>query len=723
MRPGERWTGCWQEGTKVRAREPDLAGYVDRDGVKVAYESFGEQTPDRPTVVFLLDGIVHSRAWKAQVPFLARAAHVVTIDPRGNGRSDRPVDAGAYETRALLDDTLAVMDALSVERAVLVGLCVSAWNALLTAALHPDRVLGVFAIAPFAFDGMPRHPERQEALERFEEHRADDSGWAKFNEHYWLRDWPGFADFFFHELCHEPHSSKVVEDMVSYACDTTPEVMLADKDLEPWPRTVAESDDLLRSIRCPVTVVHGTADRCQRYERGARLAELTGARLVTLEGSGHLPIGREPVKVNLLLREFLEQVTGAPRAAVRWQRAVDRRPRALFLSSPIGLGHARRDLAVVRALRERRPDLEVEWLTQHPVTAFLEAHGERVHPASRHLASESGHVESLAGEHDLNAFQAVRSMDEILVANFMLFHDLVTDEHFDLWIGDEAWDLDHFLHENPELKRAPFAWLTDFVGWLPMPDGGEREAELTADYNAEMVEHVARYPRLRDLSVFVGNPDDVVPDGLGPGLPTVREWTEEHFVFPGYVTGFDPGETADPAALRNELGYGDDETVCVVAVGGSGVGEHLLRRVAAARDAIADRVPGLRMVLVAGPRIDPASLPDRPGLEVRGYVHGLHRHLAACDVAVVQGGLTTTMELVAAGRPFVYVPLRHHFEQNLHVAHRLDRHGAGRRLDWLDADPDTIADAVVQQLARAPAYRPVETDGAERTAELLSALL
>ena len=64
---------------------------------------------------------------------------------------------------------------------------------------------------------------------------------------------------------------------------------------------------------------------------------------------------------------------------------------------------------------------------------------------------------------------------------------------------------------------------------------------------------------------------------------------------------------------------------------------------------------------------------------MRGYVPDLYRHLAACDLAVVQGGLTTTMELTAARRPFLYFPLRNHFEQNLHVAHRLDRHGAGRR--------------------------------------------
>ena len=203
----------------------------------------------------------------------------------------------------------------------------------------------------------------------------------------------------------------------------------------------------------------------------------------------------------------------------------------------------RRDLAIADAMREQRPDLEIQWLTQSPVAEFLERRGEVVHPASRLLANESGHFESESGEHDLHAFQAVRRMDEVLVNNFMVFDDLVEREPFDLWLGDEAWDLDHFLHEHPELKRAPFVWMTDFVGWVPMPDGGEREAFLTSDYNAEMVEHVARYPHLRDRSVFVGDPADVVDLPLGPDLPTARAWTEAHFDFAGYVMG----ERPDPA--------------------------------------------------------------------------------------------------------------------------------------------------------------------------------
>jgi hypothetical protein len=359
--------------------------------------------------------------------------------------------------------------------------------------------------------------------------------------------------------------------------------------------------------------------------------------------------------------------------------------------------------------------VQVDWLAQPPLTQWLEERGETIHRASHLLASETAHIDAECGEHALNAFQAIRRMDEILLANFMLFNEIVETERYDLWVGDEAWDLDYFLHENPELKRAPYAWLTDFVGWLPMPDGGAYEAELTADYNADMLEQIARLPWLRDRSIFVGSPDDIVADAFGPGLPGIRDWTTEHFEFSGYVA--DPPSAVD----RAQFGFGP-EPVCVVAVGGSGVGGSLLRRAVQAHEELATRVPGLRTVLVTGPRIDPASIPAPSGVEVRGYVPDLDHMLAACDVALVQGGLSTTMELAAAGTPFVYVPLRGHFEQNRHVRHRLRRYRAGRCVTWDEATPGHLADelSAVMRSKRRP--RPVETDGAQRAAAMLADL-
>jgi pimeloyl-ACP methyl ester carboxylesterase len=703
----------------MRARYPDAEGFVDRGGVKVGYEVFGE---GEPAVVFApLDPIVHSRAWKAQVPYLARQSRVITIDPRGNGRSDRPQSPAAYADTEFVADTVAVMDACGIDRAVIVGISTSGWISLLTAALHPERVLGVVAIAA----GGPGLGSLSAARTEydFDEVLDTEEGWAKENRHYWLRDWRGFNEFFFGELFCEPHSTKQREDAVGWAMETSPETNLARAGAPPAVSGPDDTERTLRDIRCPVLAIHGDQDRCIPLSWSERIAELTGAGLLVLEGAGHCPNGREPVVVNHAIRDFADRFRPGPAFPRRWTRPLDRRRRVLYLSSPIGLGHARRDLAIADELRKLQPDLQVDWLAQHPVTELLARRGERIHPASAFLVSESRHLEDECAEHDLHMFAAARRMDEIMISNFMVFSDLVADEHYDLWVGDEAWEVDYFLHENPELKRAPYAWLTDFVGWLPMPDGGEAEAALTADYNAEMIEQIGRFPRLRDRAVFVGNPGDVVPDTFGADLPPIRDWVEQHYQFSGYISGYDPAEVADRAATRAELGYRPDEKICLVTVGGSGVGADLLRRVIAAYPAAKRLVPALRMIVVTGPRIDPATLPAQDGLELHGYVHELYRQLAACDLAVVQGGLTTTMELAAARRPFLYVPLRHHFEQNFHVRHRLDRYRAGRCLEYTDTEPESLAQAMAAEIGRPVSYLPVETDGAARAAAYLAGLI
>jgi predicted glycosyltransferase len=246
------------------------------------------------------------------------------------------------------------------------------------------------------------------------------------------------------------------------------------------------------------------------------------------------------------------------------------------------------------------------------------------------------------------------------------------------------------------LKRAALAWFTDFVGYVPMAAGGAQEAFLTSDYNAEMIEHVEQHPDVRDRAIFVGGIDDIAPLSFGKDLPQMRDWVPKHFEFAGYIIGEHPRAFGSRADLRAELGYGEDELVCIVTVGGSGVGGHLIRRILQAYPAVKSKLPALRMIVVAGPRIDPASLAAPGGVEVRAFVANLDRHLAACDLALVQGGLTTCMELTAAGTPFLYFPLHNHFEQNFHVAHRLDRYGAGRRMDYASSMPETIAEAMVQ---------------------------
>jgi pimeloyl-ACP methyl ester carboxylesterase/predicted glycosyltransferase len=710
---------------QTRAMYPDEEGYIERDGVRVFYEVYGD---GGPTILFCPTWtLVHSRVWKMQVAYLGRHFRVVVFDPRGNGKSDRPRRLEAYAEAEFARDALDILDATGTEKAFVVGLSRGTQRTLLLAAQQPERVLGLIFIGPFfpasrSVGGLRwRLMSHPRLLPLFLRKPLITRSWAKFNGPYLRRNYSEFVEWFVGEATCEDYSTKAFEDAVAWAHETDAETLILTILAEAAaPVTRRDQLALAERVRCPVLVICGTEDRITVLPDAKALAKVTGGTLLELDGADHLPEGRRPFAVNVAIRKFVDP-------------SFDRRPtgksggngrkRALYVSSPIGLGHARRDVAIARELRELIPGLEIDWLAQDPVTRVLERERERIHPASALLANESRHLEAESADHGLHAFQAIRRMDEILTTNFMVFDDVVREQHYDLCIGDEAWELDYHLHENPQAKRTPFAWLTDFVGWLPMPDGGEHEAMLTADYNAEMIEHIDDHPEIRDRSIFVGSPDDIVPGRLGPDLPGIRDWTERNFDFCDYITGFDPAELPERERLRDEFGYLPHERVCAVTVGGSGVGTSLLRRVTASFDAAKRLVPDLRMIVVAGPRIDPASLPVSDGLEVHAYVHDLYKQLAASDLAIIQGGLTTAMELTAARRPFLYFPLRHHFEQNFHVPHRLDRYGAGRRMDFDSATPEVIAEAIADEIRRDVDYVPVETGGARQAAEQIADLL
>jgi pimeloyl-ACP methyl ester carboxylesterase len=286
---------------QTRARYPEESGYVERDGVRVWWELYGQGE----RTVFLLPtwSVIHSRHWKAQIPYLARHFRVLVFDGRGNGRSDRPNGGEAYSRPQFTLDSLAVMKATATERAVLVGVSCSALWGLHLAAEHGERVAGAVFIAP-AVPLAPPLPER--AVHPFEDPLDTEDGWAKYNVHYWRREYEEFLTFFFGRCFTEPHSTKQIEDCVGWGLETTPDT-LADtvRGLGLGPADAVR--ELATRVRCPVLVVHGDEDAIRPHAQGAALAELTGATFVTFEGSGHLPHARDPVKVNELVREFAER--------------------------------------------------------------------------------------------------------------------------------------------------------------------------------------------------------------------------------------------------------------------------------------------------------------------------------------------------------------------------------------------------------------------------------
>jgi pimeloyl-ACP methyl ester carboxylesterase/predicted glycosyltransferase len=677
---------------------PVRDGYVTRDGVKTWYAVFGERGP---WIVFTpIFQIVHSAVLKATVPYLAQHFRVLTMDGRGNGRSDRPQGQAHYSFEHYYRDCVAAMDAAGADKAAVVGISASAMLALRLAAELPERVSHVIVAGGYA-------ETRIDSPAIAERIRAESTRMRE--------DWPAYLDSFFSIVYTEPHSTKQFEDGVRYG-------WASDGAVVDWCRNGWLGNDvseLARRVKCPTLVIHGDGDRRVPLAKGQAIHELVpNSRLLVIGGGGHIPAARDPVLFNRALRDF---VAGSPRTST-WVRAMSRKRKALFISSPIGLGHAQRDLAIARELRKLQPDLEIDWFTVDPAATYLAREGERVHPITRRLANESRHFECVAGEHDLSAFFALRTMDEVMIRNFMTFADLMEQEHYDLIIGDEAWDVDYYYHENPDLKRQPFVFLTDFIGCLPVA-GDEREALLCAERNADDLEHVARFPYVRDAALFVGNPEDVTEEPFGPGLPGIRAWTDRNFSYSGYALPFDPATLADTERLRARLGYRRDERIAIASVGGTGVGGHLLHKIADAFPRMKREVPGLRMILVAGPRLSTGDFPRLDGLEVRPYVHNLFEHLACCDLALVQGGLSTCMELVATRRRFLSFPLQRHFEQNVHVRKRLANYGADCSVEYAGLTPGMLAERALAAMHQPVTYAPVEIDGAARAAQRISRVL
>jgi predicted glycosyltransferase len=408
-------------------------------------------------------------------------------------------------------------------------------------------------------------------------------------------------------------------------------------------------------------------------------------------------------------------------------------PHILLISGSIGLGHVTRDLAIAAALRMRRPDLRLLWLAAEPALQVLHESGEELAPESERFVGETDLAETLAGPFSLSltnpaallksprAIRGVIRTRRNLKRNADLFRRLTQSQRFDLIIADEAYDLMLAMARDPALKPAPLAMIFDFFGldatsrnpleWLSV--------QLTSWW---WVRLVRQFPRLFDLTLMIGEEADVADKRFGLFLPNRRELARAVTKFVGYVLPFDPTEYADRTRLRERLGYGPAPLV-ICSIGGTAIGKPLLELGGRSFPIIKRKIPNLQMLVVCGPRLsgDALSLPRE--VMRRGYVPRLYEHFAACDLAIVQGGGTTTLELTALRRPFIYFPLEDHFEQRCHVAGRIERHRAGVRLEFSQTTPDRLASLVLANIGTEVDYPPIPTNGAQVGAELLTDLL
>jgi len=408
-------------------------------------------------------------------------------------------------------------------------------------------------------------------------------------------------------------------------------------------------------------------------------------------------------------------------------------PRVLFISGSIGLGHVTRDLCIASELRRLVPDVHIEWLAGDTARQVIGEAGEVLAPEAAAYTTGTAIVEAAAGAFTLNLAHprsllrlgtAVRGLPRFLRdldANVAAFRQATRRVPFDLVVGDETFELAWVLSRNPAWRTAPFALIVDFVGVDAMTRN-LLERAIVHQFNRAWAGLLTRNPLVCDRVLFVGEEEDVPEVPLARGLPNRRECARRAVEFVGHICPFDVAAYTDRAQVRARLGYGG-ESVIVCAVGGTAAGAPLLELCGDAFPLLRARLPALRMVVVCGPRIRPASLRVPAGVEVHGYVDRLYEHFAASDLAIVQGGGTTTLELTALRRPFLYFPLEEHFEQQRTVAARLARHGAGVRMQFSATTPATLAAVALAHVGATVTYPPVPTDGARRAADILSGML
>jgi UDP-N-acetylglucosamine:LPS N-acetylglucosamine transferase len=395
--------------------------------------------------------------------------------------------------------------------------------------------------------------------------------------------------------------------------------------------------------------------------------------------------------------------------------------KVLFISGSIGLGHVTRDLAIARELCRNNPQTEISWLAAQPASLVLKQAGEKLLPEADQYADENIFAENAANGARLNILKYLLNARNGWTQNVEIFKQVVDKKQYDLVIADEAYEIVLAWGENPELSRIPFVMIYDFVGLDSMTHSPLEKLGIYM-WNRIWSQgyQEANDPNL--LEFFIGEFQDIPDRRFGFLLPNRRDFAKKKYECLGYVLGFSVEDYVDKARVRAELGYGSEPLV-ICSIGGTTIGKDLLELCGQAYPLVREKIPNLQMVLVCGPRLSADSLDVPHGVKIEGYVPDLFKHFAASDLAIVQGGGSTTLELTALRRPFLYFPLEEHFEQQICVAGRLNRHKAGVKMMYSQTTPVSLAEKIVDHLNKDVTYDPIPSDGAQKAVQLMGQFL
>jgi UDP-N-acetylglucosamine:LPS N-acetylglucosamine transferase len=399
---------------------------------------------------------------------------------------------------------------------------------------------------------------------------------------------------------------------------------------------------------------------------------------------------------------------------------VQRLAKILFVSGSIGLGHVIRDLAIVKEFRKLRPNVEIVWLAGEPAVSMLKGAGEKLLPEGSDYNKDTATATSTASEFNLSLAQHLFKSRSIWADAYKHYEKIVEREKPDLVVGDEAYEIAVTMANGRYVNMPKTLLIFDFIKSYPM---SARPMERLVIWITNRYWHkVIHLPPLRQsLSVFVGEPEDIPDEKLGMFLSNAKE-TSKNMVFLGEILGFDPKDYMDEQRVRTQLNYGS-EPLIIVSIGGTSVGRSLLDLCAKTYPLLKKDLPDLHMVLVGGPMLDSKSVTVPEGVEVRGYLPNLYQHFAAADLVVIQAGGASITELVALRKPFLYFPLESHFEQQIYVAGKAERHNAGIRMTYSQTTPERLAEVIKQNIAKKTNYKPIQIGGEKKMAELMCKVL
>ncbi|PVX25627.1 MAG: hypothetical protein CW716_07720 [Candidatus Bathyarchaeum sp.] len=393
----------------------------------------------------------------------------------------------------------------------------------------------------------------------------------------------------------------------------------------------------------------------------------------------------------------------------------------LFISGSLGLGHIGRDIEIVKNLRKFDPSIEVSWLADNPASTVLKEADEKLLPEAELITHGNRELESKAKNHRVNLTRWVMNMRKDWSKNAKIVIDVIQREKFDLVIGDETYDLAIELLRDPSLKQFPFVIIYDFLG-LDTVTNNPIDMITTYYTNRLWSKIITHEPKLCDKTIFIGEIEDIQNKKLGLLLPNKRKIAEKYFDVVGYILNFNPNDYSVKEKIRKTLGYNNDPLV-ICSIGGTSAGKELFDLVIKAVPIIKKEIPNVQMLLVLGPELPIDYVKPIEGVTVKGYLPNLYKHLAAADLAIVTGGGTITLELTALEKPFLYFPLENHFEQEISVAQRCERHNAGIKMNYSKTTPKTLAEEVVKNIDAQIQYTNIATDGAQKAAKLISKIL